>query len=141
MTGERKNFRQTKRPEAGEYCQAVGLSPDCDPEQVVVEGRQDVGQILTELKDLLDAFSKNAGEHQSNESFLAVDASRYTLIAKVKSPLGSGESVEVAESTNELQERINAWLRIQRDFGKWISVRLSLAMEAPETEGDLVDAP
>ncbi|MBN2494807.1 MAG: hypothetical protein JXR96_09475 [Deltaproteobacteria bacterium] len=86
----------------------------------------DARRLVERIQHVLERFEKSSGQHQRDESYVAVDAMRYSLVIKVASPFGQGEADEVVESTNELQQRVNYWLTVQRELGKLGSVRIVL---------------
>jgi hypothetical protein len=85
------------------------------------------------LQALLARLDQAAGQQLREESFLAVDATGYRLVVKIQSPYGQGESHEAVGSTNELQQRVNRWLAVQRDLGRLATVRLVITpvLDAP----------
>ncbi|MBW2701968.1 MAG: hypothetical protein JRF33_14220 [Deltaproteobacteria bacterium] len=84
----------------------------------------DAGQLADKILKILDKFDDKSGLHRKDESFVALDANRYELTIKLLSPFGQGLSREMVESTNELQQRVNHWMGMQRALAQLGSVRL-----------------
>ncbi len=84
------------------------------------------------LLGLLERLERTAV--QRDESFVAVDATAYRLHVKLSGPFGRAESQERVASTNELQQRVNHWLGVQRGLGRLAAVRLVITpdLEAQE---------
>ncbi|HOX42827.1 MAG TPA: hypothetical protein PK668_04470 [Myxococcota bacterium] len=97
---------------------------------------QDARELAEHLLGLLGRFELASSQHQRDESFVAVDATRYRLRVKLASPFGQGESQEQVASTNELQQRLNHWLAVQRELGRLAAIRLVLTpdLDAQEPE-------
>ena len=100
----------------------------------MTETDQDAAELSSRIQTLLEQFDQASGRHQRDESFVAVDAVGYELLIKLQSPFGNGQTAERVASTNELQQRINHWLAVQRDLGRLGSVRIVIT---PSLDADL----
>ena len=85
---------------------------------------QDANKLAERIGRLLERFEQTSGHHQRDESFVAVDAAHYTVSIKLRSPFGNGATLEQVASTNELQQRVNYWIGVQRQLGLLGAVRL-----------------
>lgn len=85
---------------------------------------QDANKLAERIGRLLERFEHSSGQHQRDESFVALDAQHYTLVIKLRSPFGDGETSEQVHSTNELQQRVNHWIGVQRRLGTLGAVRM-----------------
>ncbi len=94
---------------------------------------QDAQKLAERIHKLMEKFEKSSSQHLKDESFVALDASSYTLLIKLHSPFGNGETVEKLASTNELQQRINHWISVQRELGDLGAVRVIIT---PDVEQD-----
>ena len=97
---------------------------------------QDAGQLAERIHHLLERFERSSGQHQRDESFVAVDANRYAVVVKLHSPFGNGVTTERVASTNELQQRINHWIGVQRELGRLGAVRLVITPEVGVEDED-----
>jgi hypothetical protein len=84
----------------------------------------DAWEIVAELRAALDDDEQRVRIHQSDESFVAVDAQPYELLVKLESPTGCGEHRERLASTAELQPHLNRWMAFQRELGRLVALRL-----------------
>ncbi len=100
----------------------------------MAEYDQEAQKLAERIERLLERFEQSSGHHQRDESFVAVDASTYSLIIKLQSPFGNGVTTEVVVSTNELQQRINHWMGVQRQLGRLGAVRIIITPEVGEEE-------
>jgi hypothetical protein len=92
----------------------------------------DANKLAERIGRLLDRFEQTSGQHQRDESFVAVDAKRYTIAIKLRSPFGNGAATEQVASTNELQQRVNHWIGVQRQLGLLGAVRLVLTPDVED---------
>lgn len=90
---------------------------------------QEAQKLAERIQRLLARFERSSGHHQKDESFVAVDAVRYALTIKLQSPFGNGLTSEEVNSTNELQQRINHWIGVQRKLGELGAVRIVITPE------------
>ena len=100
----------------------------------MTEYDKDAQKLLKKIQCLFAEFEKKSSHHQRDESFLSVDSTKYTVTAKVRSPFGNGQSHEEIVSTNELQQRINYWLGLQRELGRAVSIRLIITPDIETVE-------
>lgn len=93
---------------------------------------QDAQKLADRIHRLMEKFERSSTQHLKDESFLALDSNSYTLLVKLHSPFGNGETAEELTSTNELQQRINYWIGIQRQLGKLGAVRLVITPDVEQ---------
>jgi hypothetical protein len=110
------------------------MQTEKDPDLEILKPEVDGNQLISEIRKSLAQFDRESEYHQQNDSFLALDSQSYTVVAKIRSPFGTGELVETAGSTNELQQLMNAWLQIQRELGRLVSVRFTITPNIEEQE-------
>ncbi len=90
---------------------------------------QDAQKLADRIHRLMEKFEQSSNQHLRDESFLALDSSSYTLLVKLHSPFGNGQSAEVVNSTNELQQRINHWIGVQRQLGDLAAIRVIITQD------------
>jgi hypothetical protein len=93
---------------------------------------QDARELAERLLGSLGRFEQASS--QRDESFVAVDAAIYRLSVKLTSPFGQGETHERMASTNELQQRVNHWLAVQRGLGRLAAIRLVITPDLESQE-------